>query len=81
MAELRFLNEDGGNCRVYFKRGTALYCWQDEGYGDSVRFEFYRCSKDGEPSHPVSPPEVVPAFDAETRVGRNLVTWLSSGPG
>jgi hypothetical protein len=53
---------------------------QDEGHGGEVRFEFYRCSRDGEPSHNVPLPETFPDFEAKTRVGRDLKGWLAARP-
>lgn len=48
------------NCRVYWKADNgALYCWQNDGYGREQLWQFYRCSRDGEPSHQVTPPEGV----------------------
>lgn len=53
--ELKWKGNDPGFCRVYFKdQNRNLYCIQDEGYSSNTNFVLNICSKDGEPSHPVS---------------------------
>ena len=53
---VRFAYTDNDNCRVYYRstgiftRGGALYAFQEDEPG---RFTLYRCSQDGEPTHPV----------------------------
>jgi hypothetical protein len=43
--------EPDGFCRVYYRDGRGpLYCWQND---HADRWSFYRCSRDGEPSHMV----------------------------
>lgn len=51
MRTMKFHSTDPGYCRVYYKCERRLYCVQEEGHG---AYEFYRCSTEGEPSHPVS---------------------------
>lgn len=48
---MKFAYTDPGFCRVYYKHERRLYCVQEEGRG---LYEFYSCTADGEPSHPVS---------------------------
>lgn len=49
--------EPDDNYRVYYKDRDSgrLYCWLC--YGPRERWSFYACSRDGEPSHEVTPPE------------------------
>ena len=56
MIKFKYKGIDEGFSRVYyvsrFKDSLLNYCFQDEGeHGGIV---FYRCTRDGEPSHPVS---------------------------
>jgi hypothetical protein len=46
MSELKFKHTDNGNCRVYYRYGRALRCFQEDRPGE---FTYYICSKDGEP--------------------------------
>jgi len=48
-----FLNYDHDNCRAYYRHVATreLYCIQDETAFGRPCFRFYRCSRDGEPSH------------------------------
>lgn len=67
--------EDNGNCRVYYKTASRnLYCWQLEG---PQQFKFYRCSRDGEPSHEVKFPNSLPFPAGETSIGRELIDYLN----
>lgn len=45
------------NYRVYYRDADTrrLYCWLC--YGPPKAWAFYVCSRDGEPSHEVAPPE------------------------
>jgi len=55
MTSFRRLNaEPDANFRVYYRAqlGGALYCWQRE--SPQGRWDFFRCSQDGEPSHRVT---------------------------
>lgn len=74
---LKFFEEDGGFCRVYYKNGVKLYCWQDDGSWGRHDWKFYVCSRDGEPSHEVSPQETPPC-PAETSTGRELNAHLAA---
>lgn len=47
---LKLTETDNGNCRVYYKDGRKLYCFQEDKAGE---FSFYTCSRDGEPESPV----------------------------
>lgn len=68
--------EDNGFCRVYYRtKGRLLYCWQEESAG---RFVYYRCSRDGEPSHEVEPPAYTPRPPGETAIGRDLIAFLDA---
>jgi hypothetical protein len=52
--ELKYVDADNGNCRVYYRNGRRLYCWQMDSLRP-VTWRFYVCSKDGEPSHEADP--------------------------
>lgn len=76
---LRYVGTLNGHCRVYYRgeRGD-LYCFQEAGmWGRAIRFEFYVCSRDGEPSHKVSIAgrrlDRLPADDSIT--ARRFVAW------
>jgi hypothetical protein len=58
---LKFLRNDPGNCRVYYKHNKTLYCTQEDFKGV---FNFYICSKDGEPSHIVDKPAPISPHQA-----------------
>jgi hypothetical protein len=74
---VQFHSEDNGNCRVYYRDGRNLYCWQlDDGRRNT--FKFYRCSRDGEPSHGVTAPDATPRAPAETAIGRELNAFLDT---
>lgn len=73
---LRFGYEDNGNCRVYYKDGTLLYCWQNEG---QQGWKFYRCSRDGEPSHEVTHHDRTPHPPGIEAIGRELIIFLGGG--
>lgn len=74
---MKFLEEDNGNCRVYYRENGRLYCYQLASTRP-LRFEFYRCSQDGEPSYEVKPfdPPILPR--GETSTGKQLITFLTS---
>ena len=49
--------EPDDNYRINYRaEGGARYCWQNDGGPRAPRWVFYRCSRDGEPSHPVDAP-------------------------
>jgi hypothetical protein len=50
---LKFKFPESGYCRVYFSSEQKLYCWQYDGKQEG--FKFYRCTKEGEPSHSADP--------------------------
>lgn len=50
---LCFYMTDPGYCRVYYKAGDQLYCFQECGGG---AFELMGCTKDGEPIGPKGQP-------------------------
>lgn len=74
---LQFDSEDNGNCRVYYRNGRKLYCWQDDGSWGRHNWQFYICSGDGEPSHAVKP-DTTPLPPGETSIGRELITHLQT---
>jgi hypothetical protein len=43
---LKFVRTDNGNCRVYYRIGHGVRCFQEDRPGE---FTYYVCSKDGEP--------------------------------
>ena len=56
MATFKFLREDPDNCRVYYRGSFGLFCIQDDTAFGRTEFNFYVCTKDGEPSHPIPMP-------------------------
>lgn len=58
MILFKFLREDTGNCRVYYRgdKPSHIYCIQNDGSRGKDDFAFYTCSKDGEPSHKIRMP-------------------------
>lgn len=74
---MRFLEEDNGNCRVYYRDGAKLYCWQDDGSWGRHDWRYYVCSRDGEPSYQVQPPPAMPLPPGETSTGKDLIAFLS----
>lgn len=78
---MRFVSEDNGNCRVYYRESNRLFCWQDESsWGRTADWKFYVCSHDGEPSHEVPEP-VTPPCPGETATGRSLNAFLQTRGG
>ena len=75
---MKFHSEDNGNCRVYFMESKRVYCWQNDGNDRRPDWVFYACSRDGEPSHPVTPPAVTPRPPGETSIGRELLAYLAT---
>ena len=71
-----FDQEDNGNCRVYYRDSKRIYCWQDDGSWGRHDWKFYACSRDGEPSHEVSPLETKPC-PGKTSIGRELNAHLA----
>lgn len=57
--KFRFLQEDRGNCRVYYRSIATkrLYCIQQNGSWGKDNFRFYPCTQDGEPEYDVDIPE------------------------
>ena len=56
----KFKERYDGECRVYYRLpNVGLFCIQNDGSWGTDKMVFYRCSKDGEPSHevPMPPPE------------------------
>jgi len=69
---------DNGNCRVYYRAGRKLRCFQEDRPG---QFVFYVCSSDGEPEYEVkSPPlnEFDRAPNPECSTSRNFLEWWES---
>lgn len=58
MILFKFLREDTGNCRVYYRgeKPSHIYCIQNDGSFGKDSFAFYICSRDGEPSHKIRMP-------------------------
>ena len=55
MKYLNYKYTDSGFCRVVYRtRQNRWYCLQDMGIGRNIRIELFACTKDGEPSYPVS---------------------------
>lgn len=77
---LKFHHEDNGNCRVYYKDGAKLYCWQNDGF---PKWAFYICSRDGEPSHEVTHGNMydMPLPPGREKIGRELRTYIFSRRG
>lgn len=50
---LKYHSSDNGNCRVYYKCQSRLYCFQIENYREKT-FSLLSCSRDGEPSCPIN---------------------------
>jgi hypothetical protein len=75
---VKFDSEDNGNCRVYYRDGRSLYCYQDDGSWGRHDWKFYSCTYDGEPSYEVAPRDIPPC-PGETSVGRDLNEFLKSG--
>lgn len=74
---IKFSAEDNGNCRVYYKEGKALYCWQDDGSWNRTDFGFYRCSTDGEPMYRVTWSGKYPLVpNPESKIGKDLNAFL-----
>jgi hypothetical protein len=64
---LKFSHTDNGNCRVYYKLGRSVRCFQEDRPGE---FTYYTCSKDGEPDSEAKAPaiDVLPTDDSATAV-------------
>lgn len=76
MTTYKFRSEDNDNCRVYYRADTGgLFCYQLDRPGV---FIFLRCSRDGEPSHPVAPAGPVPPPPGETKIGEELRAFLGA---
>lgn len=72
---MRLHSVDHGFCRVYYRRGRQLLCYQLAGWGN---YELYTCTADGEPSHPITP-VAVPARHLPIEVNStcaDLRKWL-----
>lgn len=54
--KFKFVDRNDGLCCVYYRKGRALYCIQDDGSWGQRNLVFYRCSRDGEPSYRVEFP-------------------------
>lgn len=50
---LKYDSPDNGNCRVYYRNGRRLFCFQIADYRAKT-FELLTCSRDGEPECPVN---------------------------
>lgn len=74
---MKFHSEDNGFCRVYYREGKQLYCWQDDGSWGRHDWKFYVCTRDGEPSHEVAVRDTPPC-PGETSTGNEFNAYLSS---
>jgi hypothetical protein len=73
--DYHFHHEDDNRCRVYYTKNRRFYCYQlmtDE------TFEFYACSRNGEPEYRVYPLQAPPLPPGTTDVGLVLASWLES---
>lgn len=52
LINFKYHSADNGNCRVYYKANSRLYCMQ---LASRDEFEMLSCSRDGEPSCPIRP--------------------------
>lgn len=67
---------DNGFCRVYYRSGKDLLCYQ-ESIGTS--FALYVCSRDGEPSYSIDHKPYLPGTpspEGESRVEGLFRSWL-----
>lgn len=66
---------DNGFCRVYFRHGKALYCFQWVGSNES--FYLLKCTRDGEPCYPepVSTVSVDKLPTPSCTTSRQFVAW------
>lgn len=74
---LSYLEEDNGNCRVYFRsEARGLYCYQLERRGE---FKLFQCTSDGEPLASIDPSEVEVMLKStapgEVKIGKEFLEW------
>lgn len=64
---------DNGYCRVYYKdENRVLYCLQEE---RPHLILFYECTKDGEPSHIVERPHILPMPKGDSVIEVAVRRW------
>jgi hypothetical protein len=76
---MKYHSTDNGFCRVYYRdEARRLFCFQDDGSWGRVKFVFYVCSRDGEPSHQASWDnlELDQMPPAEERTAREFSAWF-----
>lgn len=74
--QLTFIETDNGNCRVYYRNGRHIRCFQEDEPG---KFNYYICSRDGEPEYTGKIPfplNRLPADDSAT--SRSFRDWRNS---
>ena len=81
MTDLRYLNSDNGNCRIYYKTTKgSLVCFQQETTFGKIRWGLYVCSRDGEPSHEVIAIKigVVESPKGDERIEREFRSFITN---
>jgi len=72
---LTLVETDNGNCRVYYREGRKLRCFQED---TRDKFTLYVCSQDGEPEYEAKPTQLsvdnLPDDDSST--ARAFRTWF-----
>lgn len=74
--KLTLIEADNGNCRVYYREGRLLRCFQEDQRG---KFTLYVCSQDGEPECEYRPAQLsvnaLPEDDSTT--AKSFRTWFA----
>lgn len=77
---LKFWRTDNGNCRVYYREGRKLRCFQEDRPG---QFTLNTCSRDGEPDSEIKPAELqidgLPTDDSST-ARAFCIWWEANAP-
>ncbi len=72
---LTLVETDNGNCRVYYREGKKLRCFQED---QRDKFVLYICSSDGEPAYEAKPLSLrvsnLPDDDSPT--AKSFRTWF-----
>lgn len=85
--KLKYHSTDSGNCRVYYRDENdkkALFCMQQDNSENRAKmynlplFVFYRCSKDGEPSHSIKLNTIrsIELAKDDNTIDKTLNKWL-----
>ena len=73
---LTYQETDNGNCRVYYKEGRKLRCFQED---RRDKFTLYICSSDGEPEYEAKPASLqidsLPIDDCS--VAKSFIAWFA----